>query len=202
MTWRQETEQTEASKSGNARGSDGDQLGDYFRALLANEIVLRPRQTGSGALVTRIDKQMREGERTLRSLRTKKFLIYLTEHSSIPEDDIKKTLDSVKKSVQADEWRGRMYWLEWRSLYEVARAALNDSGNDLERLQSEIIWDILRVLDLRNLRPFKGWKDLNLDVSMADAHNVFFWQPRWFREISVPDVEFSAPYFWRLTPAR
>jgi hypothetical protein len=191
-------EHGEGLESGNAGGSDGDQLGDYFRALLANEIYPRSGQPGSGTLASRIDKQRRESERTLYSPRTKKFLIYLTGHASPPEDDIGKTLDSVKKSVQVNDWRGRMYWLSWRSLYEVADAALNDSGRNLSGFQGEILWDILRLLDLRNLRFFKGWNYIDLDASVAAVHKTSFWRHRWFQGISVPDLEFiTRPYFWR-----
>jgi hypothetical protein len=185
-----------ASKSSETETSDGDQLADYFRSLLANEMTIRTGRPLSGDLGRSAEIQMAECSACLRASTTKKFLIYLTDDDSPPRDDIEETLDSIKKSGQVDEWRGRMYWLGWRKLYEAAAALLIDAGNDSSDLQREILYDVLRLLDLRGIRPFDGWKSIHLDIS-SDIHDALFWHAYWFREIAAPTVRFDAgSYFW------
>jgi hypothetical protein len=156
---------------------EGDQLADYFRSLVTKQISLRHGAAASLELEATIQRQIREGERILKLVPADKcFLLYLTAHDSRPVDDMSETGRCLVGSFDDEKLRARLYWAGWRSLYEAAEAALNRFSTDQENTQRTILWDILRLLDLRQLRPFRGWKRIDLELCPCDG--AFFGRTR------------------------
>ncbi len=160
----------------------GDQLGAYIQALLTDQILVRSGRSASPSLAIEVEARRLEGERSLRSVqRAKRFLVYLTPHDSPPQDDIDETLEAVK-ALPPENWAGRLYWIGWRSLYEVVEAALKAQSTPRSSEQA-MLFDLLRLLDLRDLRPFRGWKLICDGLPPSENEAVSFWRPRWFRDI-------------------
>jgi hypothetical protein len=181
----------------------GDQLGAYFQALLRDQILVRSGRSASPSLAFEVEARLREGERALRSVQTaKRFLVYLTPHDSPPQDDIDKTLEALQ-TLSPEAWEGKLYWIGWRSFYEVVEAALNAQPT-LSSSEQAMLFDLLRLLDLRDLRPFRGWKLICDGLPPSGNEAVSFWQPRWFRDISVSALELETPFnfFWKEVSTR
>ena len=97
--------------------TDGDQLADYFCALLEGNIRLTERRKQIAHLRSgRIRPRSFRGDDLLRNVSSdSRYLLYLTAHYRIPRSDIDETLASLFNRNIPTQRCHQLFWINWRS---------------------------------------------------------------------------------------
>jgi hypothetical protein len=162
--------------------AQGDQLGFYFDCLLNNDITLPERRSWFAENLSSASKQLSGADLLSGVPQSRKFLIYVTAHHSMPKSDILSTLDNVPR-----EHREQILWLNWQAAASTLEDVLrSDSG--LPNWELESAADALSVLAVLGLLPYRGWPSLSLDWN-SRLSNPFFWNQRFIRNIETSGLK-------------
>lgn len=95
-------------------------------------------------------------------------LIYLTHHRSIPKDDLMES----EKSAKLQYGGGDFYWLNWFTLYYIARDWSLAAGPSYS--EKKIIESLLCYLTNKKYVCFLGWNGLPTDISLFPSYKKFY----------------------------
>lgn len=91
-------------------------------------------------------------------------LLYLTNHTAFPLDDIKASISHVKNDLPFN--KEQIYWLPWRNIHYI----LSNIKTYLTKQDSMLLGDLVKLLEKKELQCFSGFqKDIRI-VSEHDHH--------------------------------
>jgi hypothetical protein len=182
--------------------SDGDQLADYFCDLIRGTMRFPERRETA---LRKLPKNLREQslitkEKLLKVPRDKRYLLYVTAHYALPQEDVEKTLQSLsRRKISRDRWR-QLLWINWQKAAAVLNAHLSVELVQLSRSELEIAIDTCSLLDRKRLLPFGGWHSVELGPTLSET--CFFWSPTrtFYSDIDVSECSRLAlspiRFFW------
>jgi hypothetical protein len=186
--------------------TDGDQLADYFCALLEGDLRLdqwRKYEVVSGS--ARFSRKPTQPDQLLKSvLVNDKYLLYVTAHYALPREDIDETLDSLSKRKVPKERNGQLLRSNWQNAASTFGELLKHQSPTLSQAQFDLALDTLSLLNVKGLIPYGGWKVLVLS-QVPDPGPPYFWRPsnRFFVGISTSGLTLEdSPYFFERTKER
>ena len=91
---------------------------------------------------------------------SKRSLIYLTAHRSLPQEDIEAGYKQLKKWNYGplEKYKDNIYWLSWFEVYKTISELLKDSQKIQDKYQRKVLCDMQRLLRRKGFRKFEGFK--------------------------------------------
>jgi hypothetical protein len=178
---------------------EGDQLADYFRALLNSNIKLPERRTYSaGQLQLRVNRRSSQSKTLLNNVAAhSKYLLYVTAHYAPPSADIDETLACLGRGIPGEQ-RRHLLWINWQAAAWTLEALLTNPLATLSHPQRELALDTLALLEQKRLTHYRGWRDLILLQEKVSAAPYFWLQAqRFFVGINSSGLRLQdSPYFF------
>jgi hypothetical protein len=181
--------------------TDGDQLADYFCALLDGDVRLdqwRRYEVERG--FTRFSRKLPRPDQLLKSVRAEdRYLLYVTAHYAPPIEDINDTLASLSERRIPEKRHRQLLWGNWQNAASTFEESLKNQPSMLLQTQFDIALDTLSLLNAKRLVPYGGWKALEFPQNPQPAP-PYFWRPsnRFFLGISSSRLVLeNSTYFFR-----
>jgi hypothetical protein len=179
---------------------EGDQLADYFRALLNNNIKLPERRSYSaGELQLRVDRRSSQTKTLLNKVpANSRYLLYVTAHYASPSADIDETLGCLGRGITSEQ-RRHLLWINWQAAARTLEALITNPLATMSHPQRELAMDTLALLEQKRLTHYRGWRDLVLLQEKLSAAPYFWLQAqRFLVGINSSDLRLQdSPYFFK-----
>lgn len=103
------------------------------------------------------------------------LLIYLTNHTSLPIEEIHESIAHVNSVPFQKE---QIYWLTWRGIHHT----LSKIKNFYTEQDARLLVDLKRLLEKKGLRSFNGFQHdvkevFGINVTYTTALNTYLWKP-------------------------
>lgn len=89
---------------------------------------------------------------------TKRSLIYLTAHRTLPIEDITDGYNKLDDS--SDTYEHNVYWLSWFKVYKTISELLKENSRIQDKYWRIVLCDIQRLLHRKGLRQFEGFEGI------------------------------------------
>jgi len=102
-------------------------------------------------------------------------LIYLTAHSTLPEEDLDKSRRAMNGEEGEEKFRQNTYWLSW---FEIRNAVEELLGEQKDQNKKLVLDDIKRLLHRKGFRKFEGFEYVGLTPVCSLPKTIFYQPPR------------------------
>jgi hypothetical protein len=177
-------------------GTGGDQLADYFAALLKGQIRQPEQQRSLAASVNRSAIPLSPVNLLRTIVPEERFLLYVTKQPILSPSEKVETLDRLARLPQIR--LQQLYWVNWQAAEKVLRNLVESGSLALPPGLFRLALDTLSLLVLKGLVAFRGWQNLD-PPNIPPLRPPFFWQAgSFFSGIDFAKLKLDArPSFFR-----